>query len=102
MSVYSGGTCKQPTGFKYREFVLVTQDDIAHVNWGQGTPVLCKPGQPASAGGPDDRQAQVAINYKAEPMAYRLDNVICPVRYNNEAAFSNAQGIVGAPRMGDA
>ncbi|HYU05339.1 MAG TPA: hypothetical protein VEL02_15970, partial [Jatrophihabitantaceae bacterium] len=55
-SVYGGGTCKQPSGFKYREFVLVTQDDIAHVNWGPGTPVTCKPGQPASAGGNDDRQ----------------------------------------------
>ncbi len=88
-NVYGGGDCKNPGPFLFREFVLVTQDDIGVV-WPPCTSNPCKTNN-STGGGSDDRTAQVMLNYKAEPVGYRLNNTINPVDFDNFRVLSNSQ-----------
>ena len=88
-NVYDGGDCNKPGKFLYREFVLVTQDDIGVV-WPPCTSEPCKT-KKSTGGGSDDRTAQVMLNYKAEPIGYRLNNTINPVDFDNFRVLSNTQ-----------
>jgi len=88
-SVYDGGDCKNPGKFLFREFVLVTQDDIGVV-WPACTSAPCTTNN-STGGGSDDRTAQVMLNYKAEPIGYRLNNTINPVDFDNFRVLSNTQ-----------
>ncbi|HYI12320.1 MAG TPA: hypothetical protein VEK57_24920 [Thermoanaerobaculia bacterium] len=70
-TVYAGGTCDYPGRLLYREFVLLTQDDLANVEWNGGQTTI----GPAVAGSTYTSSAgstQVAINYRTEPMPYRF------------------------------
>ncbi|HXH37031.1 MAG TPA: hypothetical protein VNN08_00240 [Thermoanaerobaculia bacterium] len=66
-TVYASGTCANPGKLLYREFVLLTQDDLANVEWNGATWSLAGTTFTAPGG-----SSQVAINYRTEPMPYRF------------------------------
>ncbi len=66
-TVYAGGDCTTPGKLLYREFVLITQDDLADVEWYGGTTTIAQTTITAPGG-----TTQVAVNYRTEPMPYRF------------------------------
>jgi hypothetical protein len=66
-TVYAGGTCANPGKVLYREFVLLTQDDLADVEWNGGSWSLAGTTFTAPGG-----STSVAFNYRTEPMPYRF------------------------------
>ena len=71
-TVYAGGTCTNPGKLLYREFVLITQDDLANVEWngGQATIKLAT-GENVTLTAPGGKTL-VGVNYRSEPMGYRF------------------------------
>jgi hypothetical protein len=67
VTVYADGSCANPGKVLYREFVLVTQDNLATTEWNGGTTTIA--GQTFTAPG---GSTQTAVNYRTEPMAYRF------------------------------
>jgi len=65
-TVYAGGTCANPGKLLFREFLLLTQDDLANVEWNGGSWSLAGTTFTAPGG-----STQVAFNYRTEPMPYR-------------------------------
>jgi len=66
-TVYASGTCASPGPLLYREFVLITQDDLSNVEWYGGNTTIGLT-QFSAPGG----TTQVAVNYRTEPMPYRF------------------------------
>ena len=70
VTVYASGTCSNPGRLLFREFVLITQDTLANVEWNGGTTTIGgSAGQTFTAPG---GFTQTAVNYRTEPMAYRF------------------------------
>jgi len=70
-TVYAGGTCANPGRLLYREFVLLTQDDLANIEWNGGQTTIGPP-VAGSTFNASPGSTQVAINYRTEPMPYRF------------------------------
>jgi hypothetical protein len=68
-TIYTGGDCTNPSGLLYREFVLLTQDDLASVGWLGATWTPPAHAPVTSAAG----NTRVAVNLRTEPMAYRFN-----------------------------
>ncbi len=66
-TVYSGGTCASPGRLLYREFVLITQDDLSDVEWYGGLTTIGATQFKAPGG-----TTQLGVNYRIEPMPYRF------------------------------
>jgi hypothetical protein len=82
-TVYDGKDCTHTGKLRYREFVLVTQDDLASLQWsascycGAKTPKTgadCTPCLlPVENAIASPSILQVATNYRTEPMSYRFN-----------------------------
>jgi hypothetical protein len=68
-TIYRGGDCTNPSGLLYREFVLLTQEDLASVAWPGAT--WTPPGGTTVTSAPGS--TRVAVNFRTEPMAYRFN-----------------------------
>jgi hypothetical protein len=68
-TVYAGGTCEYPGKLLFREFLLLTQDDLANVEWDGATYTIPNTGKTITAPG---GSTSVAVNYRTEPMPYRF------------------------------
>jgi hypothetical protein len=66
-TIYAGGTCGNPGKLLFREFALLTQDDLANVEWNGASWSLAGTTFKAPGG-----STQVAVNYRTEPMPYRF------------------------------
>ena len=66
-TVYASGTCDNPGPLLYREFVMITQDNMANVEWNGGTTTFAGQNFQAPGG-----STQVTVNYRSEPMPYRF------------------------------
>jgi len=75
-NVYGGGDCKSPNGLLYREFTLITQDNLANVTWPGATWTVKNPenGQVIKTYTSASGSTGVAINYRTEPMTYRYND----------------------------
>jgi hypothetical protein len=81
-TVYDGKDCNSGK-LRYREFVLVTQDDLASLQWSAGcycaaktskTGANCTPClSPVETAIASPSLLQVAANYRTEPMSYRFN-----------------------------
>jgi hypothetical protein len=85
-TVYEGTNCGSPGKLRHREFVLVTQDDVANLKWGaacycavpgpgtqtcDGKPCMTTVENAISV--PPSPAIQTSINYRVEPMSYRFN-----------------------------
>jgi hypothetical protein len=82
-TIYEGTNCNSPGKLRHREFVMITQDDTASLNWsaacycavstpqtGQDCTPCMTPVETAIA---SPSLLQTAINYRTEPMSYRFN-----------------------------
>lgn len=73
-TVYTGSDCSSKGAARFREFVLLTQDNIGNL------PLL-----------PNGKWTQVAMNYRTEPMWSRFSNVADPPNSEDlSPAYSNS------------
>jgi hypothetical protein len=85
-TVYDGGSCSDPGKLRHREFVLVTQDDMASLTWPSAcycaarlptTNDQCTPCASAIETAVSPQKSlillQTVVNYRTEPMTYRFN-----------------------------
>ena len=76
VTVYASGTCDKPGPLLFREFVLITQDTLANVEWNGGTTSVGVPQSDGTVIGEtitvQGGSTMTAVNYRTEPMAYRF------------------------------
>ena len=105
-TIYDGGDCKNPGKLRYREFAMLTQDDLANLTW----PQQCYCGNPQTGTTPNPDTCEPcnsviqwavtpqtsgfglnsAINYRTEPMQYRFNATTFVNRTDVWRGFSDA------------
>jgi hypothetical protein len=72
-TIYRGGTCSSPGTLLFRDFVMITQDNLANVLWQGATAQFMTQNGPKKL--TSEGSATISsINYRTEPMSYRFNN----------------------------